>query len=105
MTDNSTGQQLIQELLEDPTRFYESGKTYELLQAYFGGFPLVTLRPLLAHSERMVKRAAVWVTSEIGDDGRSLIHDVIPLIRDDDRFIQYYALETVTVWSVGEDVD
>ncbi len=105
MTDNSTGEQLIQELLANPTRFYDGGKTYELLQVYFGGFPLATLRPLLADSETVVKRAAVWVTSELGDDGRSLIQDVIPLIRDDDRFIQYYALEIVAVCSVGEDVD
>ena len=99
------GEQLVHELLADSTEFFGQGKAYHLLQDYFDGFPVETLRPLLANTERMVRRAAVWVASELGGNARSLIDDVIPLIRDADRYIQYYALEVVMVCSFGENVN
>src|SRR5687767_5767707 len=105
MKDNSLGERLIQELLANSTRFHQCGKAYELLQEYFNGLSLDTLRPLLANNNRMVRRAALWVTSELGVGGRSLIHDVIPLLNDDDRYVQYHVLEIIMVCSFAENVD
>lgn len=105
MMNNLEGTQLIQELLTDTTKFYEQGKGYQLLEAYFEGLPVETLRPLLNHQDRRVRREAAWVASELSCEACSLIHDAIPLVYDGDPDIQYCALEIVIVCSVAENVD
>jgi hypothetical protein len=96
---NNRGQQLIDELLTDSTRFYEEGKSYDLLQEYFEGFPLNTLRALLSNEDHMVKRAAIWVVAELGEDANELINDVIPLLNYKERYIKYYAIESIMVFT------
>jgi hypothetical protein len=91
-------------LLSDSARFFEHGRAYQLLQEYFAGFPVETLRPLLGNNDSMVRRAAVWVASELGRNAQSLIRDAVPLINDNDRYIRYHALEIVMVCSFGENV-
>ena len=105
MTSKSVGEQLIQELLANPSKFDHRGRAYQLLQEYFRGLPLETLRPLLSNEDAIVKKAAVWVVSELGKDASTLIHDVIPLLQESDRRIKYHALESVMVCSVDENVD
>ena len=96
---NDRGQQLVDELLTDSARFDEEGKGYELLQEYFEGFPLHTLRALLSNEDHMVKRAAIWIVAELGEAGNELINDVIPLLNYEDKYIKYYALESIMVFS------
>lgn len=96
---NDRGQQLIDELLTDSTKFYEEGKFYDLLQEYFEGFPLNTLRALLSNEDHMVKRAAIWVVAELGEDANELINDVIPLLNYKERYIKYYAIESIMVFT------
>jgi len=105
MNDNSSGEQLIGKLLTDPVGFNEQGEAYQLLQEYFHGMPVDTLRPLLSHSDRLVRGAAVFVASELGEKAKSLVHEVAPLIHDPDPNIQWDALESVMVCSTGTDVD
>ena len=93
------GQRLIDELLTDSARFNELGKSYELLQEYFEGFPLNTLRALLSNEDYMVKRAAIWIVAELGEAANELINDVIPLLNYNDRYIKYYAIESIMVFS------
>jgi hypothetical protein len=54
------GNPLIGELLADPAAFQERGRAYQLLEEYFAGLPVQTLRPLLQHTDTLVKYAAVW---------------------------------------------
>ncbi len=96
---NNRGQQLINELLADSARFDEEGKSYDLLQEYFEGFPVNTLRALLSNEDHMVKRAAIWVVAELGEDAKELINDVIPLLNYEDRYIKYYAIESIMVFT------
>jgi hypothetical protein len=96
---NNRGQQLVDELLTDSARFDEEGKGYDLLQEYFEGFPLNTLRALLSNEDYMVKRAAIWIVAELGEAGNELINDVIHLLNYEDRYIKYYALESIMVFS------
>jgi|ERR1043166_5524737 hypothetical protein len=95
------GDRLIRELLNDPTHFNGN----ELLKEYFDGFPLGTLRPLLSSSDRMVRRVAVWVASELGKDGKQLISDAVSLLHDGDPYIRFYALDTIAVCSLAEEAD
>lgn len=88
----------------NPVDFRSSGKTYELLQAYFNELSLDTLRDLLNHESREVRMAGVWIMSELGQKGESLIDDIIPLLTEDDRYIKYNAIESVAVCSTGSNV-
>jgi hypothetical protein len=87
--------ELIGQLLDDPTDFFEKNAAYQLLQEYFHGYPVETLRPLLRDERVMVQRAATFVVNELGGKGCALISDVIPLIEASDRHVAYDALEIV----------
>ena len=67
--DDSLGSKLIHELLTDSAKFNEEGRSYQLLKEYFDEFPLETLRPLLSNNDPLVRRAAVWIVSELGEEG------------------------------------
>jgi HEAT repeat protein len=98
----SPADQLILSLLSDPSAFTDKGSAYSLLQEYFAGYPIDTLRPLLRHEDALVQRAAVWVASELGAQAGPLLGDVLPLLRSEDRYLAYYALEVVAVCATGE---
>jgi hypothetical protein len=93
--------QLIGELLADPRGFANSGRGYKLLQTYFKGAPLDTLRPLLRSEELLIRREAVWVASELGAQAYPLLDDVVPLIDSGDRYLAFHAMESVTVCATG----
>ena len=96
---------IIAELLRDPVRFNQTGRSYALLQEYFRGGAISTLRPLLKHDNVDVRRAAIWITSELGAKGRALLPEAIALLSDMERRVKYYALEVVSVCATGEHAD
>jgi HEAT repeat protein len=103
MNPNSSADQLIKDLLIDPARFTEQGKSYQLLQHYFNGYDVESLRPLLSHKNSLVRRSAAFVASELGGKAGTLVHNVVPLIHDDaDRHTQWYATECIAVCSTGQ---
>lgn len=98
---------LLQQLRDDPDKFDSDGKAYELLQEYFHGLPVDTLRPFLKHKNVAARRSAAFIAAELGHQGSSLIFDVVPLIRDEDLHIRcrWDALEAVTVYSESENCE
>lgn len=102
MSENSSGDKLIADLLSNPAKFEKQGKAYQLLQEYFHGMPLDTLKPLLKHRDGNVRSAAVFVASELGQKAKSLIREVTLLVGDPDSRIQWDALESVMVCSTGK---
>lgn len=105
MSAEFLGNPLIAELLADPARFKKEGRAYQLLEEYFSGLPVETLRPLLRHENGLVRHAALWVTSELGKQACALLDDATPHIASDDRFQSYHALEIAAVCAVGAQVD
>jgi hypothetical protein len=99
---DDTGQRLIDDLLADPPGFDASSRGYDLLKAYFAGLSLETLRPLLKSDDVHVQRVAAFVASELGIQARSLVDDVIPLLSSGNRYLQYHALEVLTVCCKAE---
>jgi hypothetical protein len=92
------GLQLIDDLLAEPQRFDEGTRGYDLLQFYLGGqLSVDTLRDLLQHKSVFVQRTAAFIASELGYRARSLVDDVVPLVRSKDRHIANYAMEVLTV--------
>ncbi|MGK4009218.1 hypothetical protein WMF31_41850 [Sorangium sp. So ce1036] len=102
MTQSSDGEQLISDLLADSRKFDEGGRAYALLQRYFEGLPLETLRPLLRSEDAFVQRAASFVASELGGKASSVIDDIVPLVSSTDRHVQWYAMEVLAVCGKGE---
>jgi hypothetical protein len=100
-----TAERLIRELLNDPNGFSGRGDDYKLLQEFFDGFPVEELRPLLAHNHRAVRRAVVWLVSELGKEARPLINEALPLLADSERYVRAYALDIIAVCAIGEDAD
>ncbi len=105
MNDNTCVEHLIDELITDSVGFNKHGKAYQLLQYYFHGVPVDTLLPLLNHSDGLVRRAAMFVASELGSEAKCLVRGIAPLIHDSDPYIQWDALETVMLCSTGTEVD
>ena len=93
------GNTLLNELLEQPERFVEQGRAYLLLEEYFDGLPVASLRPLLRHEDENVNRAAVWIASELGSNVCELLEDVAPLIDCTNLYVKYYAMEVVALCS------
>ena len=98
MKPAAQAEQLISELLAEPSRF-EGG--YKLLQAYLKGAPLETLRPLLRSGDVAIQREAVWVASELGRQATVLLDDVVRVIDSGDRYLAYHAMESVTLCATG----
>jgi hypothetical protein len=96
------GERLISDLLANPRKFNEDGRAYALLQFYFDGFPLETLRLLLRSDDVFVQRSASFIASELGSEARSLVDDAIPLLSSMDLHVSCYAMEVLTVCCDGE---
>ncbi len=97
-----SGERLVRELMANPRRFKERGRSYQLLQACFEGFPPNALRPLLEHKDVLVVHAAIFVAAELGWEARDLVEDVVPLVGSKDRYVRYHALEVLVVCCTGE---
>lgn len=100
----SIGKKLIEELLANPKLFNKSHKGYDLLQEYFKGLPLETLIPLLKTSDKSIQGPALWIVSELGNEGCSLLPYVLPFVSSEERFLKYYALECIIVCSKGNHI-
>jgi len=96
---------IIGELLADPVAFKRYGRAYQLLDEYFGGLAVDTLRPLLRHENILVKHAAVWIASELGSQACSMLNDISLLVDSNDRFLTYHVLEIIAVCATGKRVD
>ena len=98
------GSALIHELLAAPAAFCESGRAYNLLQAYFAGFPKETLRPLLKSDDSSVQRSAAFIVSELGIAASSLVSEFPRLLSSQDQHVVWYAVEALAVCAKGESV-
>jgi HEAT repeat protein len=94
--------ELIQDLLAEPSRFADAGRAHELLQAYFKGAPVDTLRPLLRSEDLRIRRAAAFVVSELGRQASPVLDDVTSLMNSGDRYLIFHAMESITVCATGE---
>ena len=99
---NPSCAELMEDLLADPKQFYDEGRGYALLQAFFDGEPHETLRTLLRSQHFFVRRVAMFVASELGIDAYDLIDDVITLLNSEDWYLQHYAMEVIAVCAQGE---
>lgn len=91
--------EMIDDLLKDPVEFDKKGRAYQLLQHYFRGFSIETLRPLLSHHHDSVRRAAIFIATELGEQVHQIIDDIVPLVHDPDLRIAWDAMESIMLCS------
>ncbi|MFH0899441.1 MAG: hypothetical protein V2A73_02305 [Pseudomonadota bacterium] len=93
---------LLTELIDNPRLFDERGRAYQLLQEYYSGLSIETLRPLLRSQDVWIQRSASFIAAELGEQSRPLLEDVLPLMNSNDLHIQNYAMEVLTICCDGE---
>ena len=86
---------LIEQLRADPERFERDAGAYQLLQCYFHGYPIATLRPLLANADISIKRAAIFIVSELVTDYAQLLDLLVPLVGCEEAYIHHTAMTAV----------
>src|SRR5690554_6268067 len=99
MVDYINAETLVRRLESSPQRFVKSGAGYALLQEYFKGYPVETLRPWLVSDDYYINKLALFIASELGDKACSLVQDVLPFFSSNDPEFIYYALDVVIVCS------
>lgn len=97
--DNFKATKLISDLLENPKLFNKQGKANILLQEYFHGLSVNSLRPLLRHENFYVRRSAAFIASELGAEAVSLLDDIVCLSHDPDMHTRWYCIESIMVCS------
>jgi hypothetical protein len=103
MTVNKTeADRLVAELLFTPEEFEQRGLANELLKQFLRGYPIIELQTLLRHPDGGVKRAAIWIASELPSYAPALLGDAVRAISSPDRYVRYYALDVVVLGAVGE---
>lgn len=101
MLSDESDDRLIAKLLQSPEQFNDEGLAYQLLQRYFAGLPIDSLRPLLNDDRTAVHRSASFIASELGVKAIPIVEDVARLINSSDPHVQWYAMEVVTVCGTG----
>ena len=102
--NSNVGHVLLEELLADPLRFSDSGRTIHLLQAYFDGFSKETIRPLLRCENAWVQQSVAFVCSELGKAATSLVNDFPGLVTSTNKHIAWYAMEVIAVCATDDTV-
>ncbi len=100
--DTSDGAELIEQLKENPATFK---KAYQLLEAYFHGFPIDTLRPLFHEDDINIRQIAMWITSELGRNAVSLKEEVALQLNDEDYYIRHCARDSIVCYAFSEYID
>ena len=83
---------LIADLKKQPESFFDEGRAYELLQEYFKGEAVDSLGELLTDRN-------LSVVSELGSNAIPVAEQILTLLNDDERYVKYYALESLMVFS------
>jgi hypothetical protein len=89
------GDQLIDQILADRVEF--GAAATELLREFWNGFPVTELRRLLSASGSAQVFTGVSLASELGQQGRPIFDDVVPLLWHPYEKVRYYAVDFMSV--------
>lgn len=71
----------------------------DLLTEFHRGYPLENLRRLLLNDNIEVVKAGAWIASELGEKGRPLLDDVLPLLHHSDSKVRFSAIDCILLWA------
>ena len=85
----------VDKLLNDLLNDTDDADSYELLQAYLGGYPIETLIPLLESNNENTLEEAIWIVSELSCKASYLLEYIIPLVHHSNFKINYFAMDSI----------
>lgn len=94
---NSSGADLLQQILRQAERSQREEAAYELLTAFHRGFSIENLRQVLTSPQSEVVEIGAWLASELGAKIRPLMSDVVPLLSREERGARFWAMDCVVV--------
>lgn len=97
--------ELIHTLIATPDEPDHEVLANELLGEYWDGHPIETLRPLLGSPHDEVVGVAMFVVSELGDEGASLLNDVSKLLGHHDVGIRFDVITSLLTCATASDGD
>lgn len=94
-----TAKKLIDHLMSNPETCGSDGVAYKLLNEYYRGSPVESLRTLLSSTDDRLVGEATWIASELPDEGKPLLGDVTRLLVHPSKKVRFWAIECVLIWA------
>ena len=101
---DTIGLKLIEKLKKDPEKLRGEDQ-YQLLEEYFNGLSIETLRDLLCYKDKRIRQTALWIITELGESAEDLLEEVASQINDEDPLICYYSSEMVAFYGTDKYMD
>ncbi|MDR2441311.1 MAG: armadillo/beta-catenin-like repeat-containing protein [Planctomycetaceae bacterium] len=79
----------------NPDLCESTGITNDLINELYQEGSVNVLVPLLESDDIRILRAAIWIVSELGQKSKSLQPYLFKLLKNNDLYIRYYALDTI----------
>lgn len=93
-------EELVHELVSDPKGRKSARRVQQLLEEYYRGVPLDSLRMLIHSQDETLQGDAAWIGSELPYSGRELLNDMTKLLSSGGRRARFYAIECIQLWSL-----
>lgn len=72
-----------------------SGVANDLLNEFFRGYPIEKLTTLLQSDNEQALQSGAWIASELAQEARPVLGDMVTLFGSPNVRVKYYAIETV----------
>jgi hypothetical protein len=95
-------EQLIHQITANPDQFDEH-LACELLDEFFGGYPLEHLRALLVDPRENIVVAGIYIASELGAKARPLVNEVVKLLVHPSTVVRFDAIDSLIVCLTAQD--
>jgi hypothetical protein len=98
---NVRGDELLARVLSGDE--WGSGVANDLLNEFFRGYPIEKLSTLLHSDNEQVLQSGAWIASELAQDARPVLGDLVTLFDSPNVRVKYYAIETVVTAATQRD--
>lgn len=103
--DETNGLRLIEKLKKDTEKFGGEDQ-YQLLEEYFHGLSIETLHDLLCYEDKLIRKIALWIVSELGSaTAKNFLEEAATQMNDDDPAIYLWASEIVACCGTDKYMD
>jgi hypothetical protein len=94
---------LVAQMLRAPNSSSAYANANILLRKFHRGLPLTFLLPLITSNDANVADLGVWIASELGSHGRTLLRFVKKWLELPSKKSRFYALDCILQWAGPED--
>lgn len=93
-------EELVANLVSDPVGSESDGRATQLLEEYYRGAPVGSLRSLMQSQDERLEGEAAWIGSELPNAGRGLLDGMTKLLNSRSRKARFFAVDCIQSWSV-----